>query len=65
MVMQFIAVKLTPCPRNSNPGITFSFAILCRTLGVPYIAPRHELIELTYKPASSSTVTADISAVIE
>ncbi|CAD0194766.1 unnamed protein product [Chrysodeixis includens] len=54
-----------PCPRNSNPGITFSLAMLCNTLGVPYMAPRHELMELTYRPASSNTVTADISAVIE
>lgn len=45
--------------------MTFSLAILCKTLGVPYIAPKHELIELTYNPASSKIVTADISAVIE
>lgn len=56
---------LTPCPSISSPGITFSFAILCKTRGVPYIAPRHELIELTYKPASKRTVAADISVVIE
>lgn len=49
----------------SNPGTTFSLAILCNTLGVPYIAPRQELMELTYNPASSSTLTADMSAVME
>lgn len=54
----------TPCPRISSPGITLSLDILCSTLGVPYIAPRHELIELTYKPASKRTFAADISAVI-
>lgn len=57
--------RLTPCPRIANPGITFSLAILCNTLGVPYIAPRHALIELTYSPARSRTLTWDTSAVIE
>lgn len=61
----YLASQLTPCPKASRPGITFSIAMLWSTRGVPYIAPRQELIELTYNPARSNTVTADMSAVIE
>ena len=39
--------------------------MLCNTLGVPYMAPKHELIELTYRPASKRTATAEMSAVID
>lgn len=37
-----VDLVLTPFPRISIPGITFSFAILCSTRGVPYIAPRQD-----------------------
>ena len=32
----------TPLPKIPIPGMTFSNAILCKTLGVPYMAPKHD-----------------------
>lgn len=54
---------LTPLPNAPRPGMTFSLAMLWSTLGVPYMAPKHELIELTYSPANNRTRTADTLAV--
>lgn len=60
----YINFILTPIPNIPIPGITFSKAIDCSTLGVPYMAPKQLDIEETYSPASSNTRITDTFAAI-
>ena len=55
----YIKAQLTPCPRTLIIGITFSLAMVCKTLGGPYKLPIHADTDEMYKPVSHSTPTTD------
>lgn len=54
----------TPIPSLAIPGMTFSRATDCKTLGVPYIAPKQLDIDDTYNPAYRKACTAETFAAI-